>query len=319
MVGEGNELNILGRTEQKHDFPGGAMINYSCIGQPKKGGSLSVAWWNTSLNPYGGDGCCNIDCVLQTIRKLSNENDLIGLGEIDDFFLVRRIASFCPRKMKVMPLIYNIGRISFKTAIIYNSLRMKVDCNFGEEDRNIVKTDSAEVSGQYRVCQRVRFNVNALHAVLDIFIVHWNQKDAPYGDERKRAAAGKLNRLAFGDDQRRLKDAVAIVMGDFNVEPWSPALRALNVSRSSDFVKKHGGFFNPFWRQMHDEEGSLNCKNVDDIKSTRALFDFLLISSPFLSLDKFDCTERIYGTTIYNPGKSEHSPVGITISWQKGA
>lgn len=263
--------------------------------------------------------CCNTASVLRTINLLSKENDIIGLGEIGDLDLVKRIGSLCPKKMKIMPLIHQSGRINFKTMLIYNSARIKVDCSFGEEDRNIVKTDSAEVSGQYRVCQRVRLNVSALYASLDVFLVHWNQKDAPYSDDRKRAAAGKLNRLAFGDDQRRLKDAVAIVMGDFNVEPWSPALRSLNVSRSSDFVKKHGGFFNPFWRQMHDEVGSLNCKNVDDIKSTRALFDFLLISSSFLSLDRFDCTERIYGTTTYNPEKSEHSPVGITISWQKGA
>lgn len=288
------------------------------MGRPKKGGSLSIAWWNTSISPYGGDGCCNSDCVLQTIQKLSNENDLIGLGEIDDMSLVGRISSLCSKKMKVVPLIYNIGKISFKTAIIYNSFRMSVDSVFSEEDRNIVKTDSAEVAGQYRVCQRVRINIKSLRASMDLFLVHWNQKDSPYGDDKKRAAAGKLNRLAFGDDQRRLKDAVAIIMGDFNVEPWSPAFRALNVSRSSNFVRTYGGFFNPFWRQMHDEVGSLNCKNANDIRSEKVLFDYLLISSPFLSLHRFSCDEKIYGHDTYVPGQSEHSPVGLTLTWRKG-
>ena len=301
-----------------HDFSE-AVIKESCIGKPRRGGTLSIVWWNTSLSPYGGNVSCNISSVLRTIKKLSKENDIIGLGEIDDMALVKKIGALCPKKMKVLPLIYQSGRISFKTVLIYNSLRMKVDRNFVEEDINIVKTDSAEVSGQYRVCQRVRFNVKALYAMLDIFLVHWNQKDAAYGDDKKRAAAGKLNRLAFGDDQRRLKDAVAIAMGDFNVEPWSSVFRALHVSRSSDYVKKNGGFFNPFWRQMHDDLGSLNCKNKDDIKSIKVLFDFLLISSPFLLLKSFNCAEKIYGPKTYSPGESEHSPVGIRISWRKGA
>lgn len=284
---------------------------------PQWHGSLSVAWWNTSISPYGnGKSDADENKVLQAILDLSWENDFVGLGEFDDESLGEKIRTRLPRHKKFKSLHHESGKLKFKTALIYDSLQLEA-VDIDETAANLVKVDAATIAGQYRVGQKVRFRIRSLNALVDVYLIHWSQKDEPMGDDRKGAAAARLNRDIFGDEQCRLKDATAIVMGDFNSEPCSHVFVPLNVSRSSKYIKKKGGLYNPFWRRLHDENGTLNEGNCGDIRCDRVLFDSIMLTSNFLWLPHCRWQERIYGLKFYDPKPTEHSPVGLKISWRK--
>lgn len=280
-------------------------------------GSLSVAWWNTSISPYGnGASKSNKNNVLTTILDLATENDLVGLGEFADDTMMHEIEMKLPLYKKLQSLYYKSGRIEFKSAIIYDSAVLKM-VEIDEDNANLVKADSAAIYGQYRVGQKVRMELQALQAIVDVYLVHWSQKDEPYGDARKQAAATRLNRDIFGEEKCRLKDAAAILMGNFNSEPCSCAFAPLNVSRSSQYVRQRGGLYNPFWRKLHDENGTLKELNANDVRCDVPLFDSIMVTSTFLNLPGCKVYERIYGCKYYNPQHAEHSPVGLKIVWRK--
>lgn len=284
---------------------------------PKWQGSLSFAWWNTSINPYGnGKSDVDEDKVLQAISDLSDENDLVGLGEFNDENLEKQIRTRLPRHKRFKSLHHESGKLKFKTALIYDSRRLE-PIDIDEMSANFVKVDVATIAGQYRVGQKVRFRIRCLDALVDVYLIHWNQKDEPLGDERKTAAAARLNRDIFGNEQCRIMEATAIVMGDFNSEPCSRVFIPLNVSRSSQYIKKKGGLYNPFWRRLHDEIGTLNEANCGDIRCDRVLFDSIMVTSNFLQLPNCKWRERVYGCNFYDPKPKEHSPVGLKISWRK--
>ena len=284
---------------------------------PQGQGSLSVAWWNTSVSPYG-NGKSDVDRgrVLQTIFDLSDENDLVGLGEFDDECLAETIRGQLPRYKKFKSLHHESGKLKFKTALIYD-LRQVEPIDIDETQSNLVKADVATVSRQYRIGQKARFRLRSLDALVDVYLIHWSQKNEPRGDDKKYAAAARLNRDIFGNEQCRMKDATAIVMGDFNSEPCSRVFIPLNVSRSSQYVKREGGLYNPFWRRLHDEVGTLNEGNYDDIRCDKVLFDSIMVTSNFMSLPHCKWQERVYGCNFYNPKPTEHSPVGLKITWRK--
>lgn len=283
---------------------------------PQCQGSLSIAWWNTSVSPYGnGQSTVDTDKVLQTIFDLSDENDLVGLGEFDDERLGEAIIDRLPRYKRFKSLYHESGKLKFKTALIYDS-RLLEPIDIDKEYANLVKSDAATIPCQYRIGQKARFRISCLEALVDVYLIHWNQKDEPFGDDRKTAAAARLNRDIFGNEQCWIGKATAIVMGDFNSEPCSRVFIPLNVSRSSQYIMRKGGLYNPFWRRLHDEIGTLNEANCCDIRCDRVLFDSIMVTSNFLQLPNCKWRERVYGCNFYDPKPKEHSPIGLKITWR---
>lgn len=278
-------------------------------------GRLKVAWWNTSISPYGGTSPLgDFENVISVIVELSKQNDILVLGEFEDENIARVLKRKLPQYMKFVSLYHKSGRLVMKNALIYDLSKMSIN----EHDiKNIVKMDSAVANTQYRVAQRVRLEMKQFDALIDLFVVHWNQKDEPYGDDRKIGAICRLNREMFGEDEVRLCEAATIVVGDFNSEPSSPIFRHMNVTRSIDYSRNKGSLYNPFWRKLHDGIGTLVSDNTVDIRSHRVVFDSIILSHKFLLLPRFKCKERIYGQRIYKPGVSEHSPIGVEFWWHK--
>ena len=147
---------------------------------PQGQGSLSVAWWNTSVSPYG-NGKSDVDRgrVLQTIFDLSDENDLVGLGEFDDECLAETIRGLLPRYKKFKSLYHESGKLKFKTALIYD-LRQVEPIDIDETQSNLVKADVATISRQYRIGQKARFRIRSSDALVDVYLIHWSQKNEPW-------------------------------------------------------------------------------------------------------------------------------------------
>lgn len=289
------------------------------IHRPIYNGALTFGWWNVGL-AYGD----NINdaqykkLIVSKVNDLIGDIDILGLGEFASEEVFHEIERMIPRNYSIVQLYEDPDqRLSFDTAVIFNKASVLINDSVDKEKCNMFWADGAVIPRQYRIAQKVRFRSVALNSDFDIYFVHWRQHDGAYESERKRKAGEYIHRAAFGDRGQNLKDSVAVLMGDFNAEPSERVFSDILVSRSRKFVEKHGGFFNPFWRKLHDENWTINCGNTSELRIDKCLFDYIMVSSQFLRLPKFRCTERIYGDRFYRPPGSEHRPVSLTIFWEK--
>ena len=285
---------------------------------PQTSGMLSFAWWNTSVTLYNGKkGSADFQTAYSVILKLATEYDCVGLGEFDDDALYEQIAVSLPKNRQIVQLPEDDAQnVRFNSAVIYNTDVLTDDFASGQFITNLFDSDRSVCDGQYRIAQRIRFRLSVLNGLIDVYLVHWRQHDGKFELAHKRKAASQIHQDVFGSRGERLKSAAAVVLGDFNAEPYESVLEQLRVSRSKSFADKKGGFFNPFWRKLHDEYATFNGDNTEELRVLQCFFDYIMISSSFVRLPGFSCEERILDDALYCPAASEHRPVSLRITWK---
>lgn len=294
----------------------------SCLFPADKICPFSIAWWNTSLDPYGNKtdkAPLNVDNIRKGILWLCSHFDVVVLGEYVDQHELRNdltrlnasILDSCePRHMEVVDIHDSCGRMEFRNLLIVNRIRVACDelcC------KNI--TNPGHEGRSYRIGQKIPIRIES-STPIDLFIVHWRQ----YGETdssliKIRAAHCLAQEIASSTTPFR------ICLGDFNAEPYSECLVELNSSRSESFAKRTNNLFNPFWRFLHGE-GTLRYSNYERLRCDSPHFDQILISNGFLKAEPFSIHAGIIdpetslweSLSFFKPRRGQHKPVFLTIT-----
>lgn len=250
-------------------------------------GFLSIIWWNTSLSPpmsskrnlASQDKKEGIATILQKFMDM--KYDFICLGEVSMEDIIH-ISSFL--NLKKTEYNYAIGaqkqgRLYFDTAILYKKNHQLIkhdrdDCQFatmGLGSRNL------------KIFERYEFIHSEFGNLLSLYLSHWPSQL----QDNSLNTATISSRLRFEVEKDLESHKEVIMMGDYNVEPFSDEMvHHLQSSRDRDIVlKKPNIFYNPCWKFLPlsteaKVKGTYNYINGNF--HTWCVIDQILISSPFL-------------------------------------
>lgn len=280
--------------------------------------SSIFSWWNTSLDPIRGKNNTSGTVVKETIHDLCTYCDIVILGEYTNKHGLEKEIDILnstdnSKKMKIIDLNYQNGNLKFKNLVIYNSLLYTFIPHEEYECSNFLEVDSGYCEGKYRVGQRIRFASPLLQQTLEFYIVHWSMYGEQAGEDKKLSAA-----ITLRNEIKKHKEYYQICVGDFNTEPYSRPLCHLGSSRSEEYVKQYGGFYNPFWQEMHSQ-GTINSLNRDGIKYFYPTFDQILINQSLLNDENIGFESGILNKD-FEANDGEHWPIYIKfdITIQQG-
>ncbi len=200
------------------------------------------AWWNTGLSPNGKQRQTSPErweVVKEVIRSLIDDCGIcfLSLGEVAE----RDIPQLLGASAAPLCELYDDSLPGI--AIVYRS-----DMTRSVKQRILT---SYYLRNRLRRCLHVELSANnALN--LHLFVLHW-PSDA-YGND------GPLKRARLAEDLRQELDdldvtAQAIVLGDFNEEPFSSVIsQGLEASRSRERARKKRLRYNPCWRQLGEQQ-----------------------------------------------------------------
>lgn len=282
--------------------------------------SLIVAWWNTSRNPPRQKRKHAVwSRVYSVVKKLCCDSDIVFLGEylIEDRLrkLLDEINSRF-RRYGIDKEMMIDGRVTeeicddFRMACIFNR-RMMVPGDVQDfRCYQDLFCEDAEGDDYYRVGIRFPFFMLSWGAAkIDFVASHWSQYSEMDSNEVKIEAACQLRRCLSAD-------RYVIALGDYNLEPYGHALATLGATRSEQYAFDHEGLYNPFWRLLNDENGTLRATNKRMLKTYFPLFDQMMCNRTFVS-EKFKCNPEICDKEyIKKLKRGEHYPIKLTL--QKG-
>lgn len=104
----------------------------------------------------------------------------------------------------------------------------------------------------------------------------------------------------------------AVCIGDFNAEPHQLPFFRMRASRSHNFTLKHGVFYNPFWRYLSEDHGTIRHTNKLEYQCFNPLIDQALVSKALLK----DCEKTVAKIVddIYDPDLNEHKPIQLCLT-----
>ncbi len=294
----------------------------SCLVSPNKIPSFSIAWWNTSFDPYGKKGDStppNAANIRNGILWLCSNFDVVVLGEYvdrhelcNDLVLLNdhSLDYYEPRYMKIVDISACDGRIEFRNLLIVNSIRVSCESLVC---KNI--TRPGNTGRGYRIGQKIPIKIES-SAIIDLFVVHWRQ----YGEADESMVKSQAA-FSLAKEIESSSTPFRICLGDFNAEPYSECLIELNSSRSESFSKRTDNLFNPFWRFLHSE-GTLRYSNYERLRCDSPHFDQILVSSGFLKDEQYDIHAGIIdpdsvkweSLSFFKPRRGQHKPVFLTIT-----
>lgn len=211
---------------------------------------LSIIWWNTSLSPPMSSkrnlaSQVKKECIATVLKKFMDmKYDFICLGEvsIED---VSYISSYL--NLKKTEYNYAIGaqkqgRLYFDTAVFYKKNHQLIkynrdDCQFatmGLGSRNL------------KIFERYEFIHSEFGNLISLYLSHWPSRL----QDNSLNTATISARLRFEVEKDLDNNKEIIMMGDYNVEPFSDEMvHHLQSSRDRDIVlKKPNIFYNPCWK-----------------------------------------------------------------------
>lgn len=250
-------------------------------------GLLSIIWWNTSLSPpisskrnlASPDKKQDIADVLQ--KFIDMEYDFICLGEVsmEDIIYISNCLNLKKTEYNYAIGAQKQGRLYFDTAILYKKTHQLIrhnrdDCQFatmGLGSRNL------------KIFERYEFIHSDFGDFLSLYLSHWPSRL----QDNSLNTATISSRLRFEVEKDLESKKEVIMMGDYNVEPFSDEMvHHLQSSRDRDIVlKKPNIFYNPCWKflPLNTEakvKGTYNYTNGNF--HTWCVIDQILISSSFL-------------------------------------
>lgn len=293
-------INVYSDTlEQEYEKLCKQKANADVVCNPR----ISIVWWNTSLDPYKrkrkenkGKTCTE---TLQSIKKLLVNNDLLVLGEFTDSYGLGKYIAELNLKLSyedfrerynMIDLNYcekykdknNINHMhEFHNAIIYKRSSF---VHLPEEPKCM--TCNLLGAKHYRVYQCVKFQALSFdNNVFQVFVVHWSMRDSKKGDAEKRDkydAAMKIRERMKEDEHLY---PYQIVVGDFNCEMYEDPFAKLESSRSVEYAIRNGGLYNPFWRCVGNDVGSISDKGNQSFLCDEPFFDGILVNRNFVAKD----------------------------------
>lgn len=248
---------------------------------------LSIIWWNTSLSPpmsskrnlASQDKKECIAAVLQ--RFMAMEYDFICLGEVsmEDIIYISSYLNLKKTEYNYAIGAQKQGRLYFDTAILYKKTHQLIkhnrdDCQFatmGLGSRNL------------KIFERYEFIHSEFGNLLSLYLSHWPSQL----QDNSLNTATISSRLRFEVEKDLEGDKEVIMMGDYNVEPFSDEMvHHLQSSRDRDIVlKKPNVFYNPCWKFLPlNTEGKIKgtYNYINGNFHTWCVIDQILISSSFL-------------------------------------
>lgn len=296
---------------------------------------VPLMWWNTSLSPVAKK-----DRSEESVRKSAFELvrhftddlafDLVALGEVSGNDIAE-LKNRCAPEFSVFDGAGRIGRTAFDTCVLYRNDRLEL---LNESEVAVFDAGST-----LKVAQRLDFLLPDQQTQLHLFVSHWPSRRWCQENDASRDRLGMWLRDAvikvLGDDH----DGHAIVLGDFNDEPFARSMQEqLLASRDRNLVAaKRYLLYNPFWRHLGTPNPHVPGTSSDDLhggsycfhggRSTRwYTFDQIIFSSAFLGNSKWHLDEQATKvldvppyTSLVKSRKSQfdHLPVVTTIEMEQ--
>lgn len=278
---------------------------------------LRVSWWNTSLNPPVKKKDVVVHAsntqVGVVLSDLLLQNDLVFVGEFSDNSVAATVLQQRPGWL-YQSLTDNLSSgLKMNMGVFYRKSKCKAITNSDLE--SFIHTVSIRREAKvrkYRVGVRARVHITQLESIIDFYVVHWRNYAEANSDFRKDTAAISLCNYINMESDVQMK----MCLGDFNVEPWASSLAKLCSSRSSLYVKEFGGFYNPFWDFLTEENGSLSYPEHDRILAKFPMFDQILLHHGFWDL--YDVLVQSSVDKKHDAmmtGRGWHRPIGVTITF----
>lgn len=276
-------------------------------------GSLSLAWWNTSLSPRGKARENNIENQMIAgeailLMLLEKKIDFLAIGEVSPSDIEYFNVLLADTIYEVTSCFDKVGRGQFSQAYIYNIVNIQIlqqtILEFSQLDRN------------YRVGHSLIVETKC-KSLINIIVSHWPSKLQSDNDTVRNQLANTIR-----SNIDNLSEDKVILMGDFNAEPFEESLSEyLLASRDKLKVrKKKQLFYNPFWSKlgMSQCEGFCGSYFYKSGKvSNWYLFDQIIVSSSFLNNQEWNLvseklligTEFILGLVKNTNLHFDHLPV----------
>lgn len=288
---------------------------------------LSIVWWNTSLSPPMSSkrnlaSPDKKECIATVLQRFMDMGyDFICLGEVsmEDIIYISSHLNLKNTEYNYAIGAQKQGRLYFDTAILYKKNHQlikhnKDDCQFatmGLGSRNL------------KIFERYEFIHSEFGNLISLYLSHWPSQL----QDSSLNTATISSRLRFEVEKDLEEKKEVIMMGDYNVEPFSDEMvHHLQSSRDKDIVlKKPNIFYNPCWKFLPINPEVKVKGTYNFIKGnfhTWCVIDQILISSSFLKNQwSFDdsLTSIIDLDTLFKPNEefknpSDHWPLSTLIT-----
>lgn len=271
----------------------------------EKVNSYKIVWWNTSLCPPVNKQIqlpSNSEGIKREICNLIDENDMVILGEYQP---VPEIQQSILENSVVDWLDLNdcIDKIFFRNGIFYKTNKIALD---DYVNITAVKTNPRQ---NYRISQKLYANFISCNTLFCFYVIHWRSPAANHESIKCQVAMRLWEDIE--DELNTASDRNIICIGDFNIEPFSDVFPVLDSSRHLDYVKQRGGFYNPFWRFLHNS-GTIKYTN-NETKCLYPLFDQILINHSIVINDRISFLAEILPLEI-DVIKGQHYPIRLTLN-----
>jgi len=250
-----------------------------------------LAWWNTSLSPCGlerasdTDMTIAINVILHLIRDF--EVDCLALGEVRYDDLLAIVESIGNEHYSIYDGTLKEGRLQFDTGVIYNADRLRLvdSCSI------VIKHGTSSL----KLANRLDLLPLDTKEPLHVFVSHWPSRRSCPENAPDRHRLGMELRKAFEKVRELYCYPKVVFLGDFNDEPFAPALADhLLAIRDRKLVRKSGGehLYNPFWRHLGERVPHVpgkpcqsyagSCFYTKNQDTHWRTFDQIIFSSAFL-------------------------------------
>lgn len=257
-----------------------------------------------------------------------NGADMLGVCEVEN----RRVLEDLIRQPELLPMNYEIiHHESFDPRGIDLALIYKPGV-FHPSFSAMYPITLTDRSGNTKYTRGILMVLGKMgNQPLCVFVNHWPSRRG--GEEATRPF-----RIEAAKTNKRLADSISlahpntafIIMGDLNDNPNNESVEEVLPSSGSISKVKEKCFFNPFYKNFNDGEGTLAHNN------TWNLFDQIILSHHFINRDQDQYTyhknkvyrmdfmmekhghfkdhpKRTFAGDVYNYGYSDHFPVLVYL------
>lgn len=275
---------------------------------------LRVAWWNTILNPPVRKQNVKLhttaDEVAKSLLWLMRRYDIVFLGEFSDVSVISQVTqnhrTWSFNSLADSPqngIKMNLG------VLARNRVCRIEECIDLEAFNSVISARRKKKSIRYRVGVRIRIYLKSIMRVMEFYVLHWRNYGEVNSEFIKDSAALTLCNYVNLSSNYPLK----ICLGDFNVEPWASPLAKLSSSRSMSYIKQYGGFYNPFWRFLTEDNGSLVYPEHIRLLANNLMFDQILLYHGLWDYFNANVNAVIERPKCLHVENGSHFPIGVSV------
>lgn len=209
---------------------------------------LRFGWWNTSLSKNVATPAKSAKrekiaaSVLRTLL-VDERVALLALGEMSAEVVDRVFTDAAlPGQFRAWTEAPSPGQLPSNLALIYNSAAVAV------RDHTLLRVQNRRQ--ELRVATLFELDVATSEARLDFYVAHWPSRMIEAASESRRAAGSELARTL--ENRASQGKAAAVVVGDFNDEPFDESIRErMQSTRDRECARaRRALLYNPCWRLL---------------------------------------------------------------------